>query len=413
MKKLVFLAILIFDLLSISAQHLRFENIPIDGNITNFQAKLANKGFHKNSLKSGYAPNGQRVFNGRFQGHDSEITVFYNRKTSIVYKVVVKVYSKKQSVIQRLLDTSVQRIIDKYHFKGHHDLEDNTRLHYQFEIFPMENAEEPLGTIHIEPTTAFMLDEKESTGISHAGFLIIFKYEDAINTSNLTPSTTEPKASAALSCGEPLNFNKFWTWANDYRIDGRYDKAIDYLTWLLDYYKYGCAPAGFTDQEVAIENEILYMQKSIIGQLKYRETGNHSIDVYRICDETTKFLKYIIYSGDGDSSLHLYYIKLTPHDISQHINLLMQLKTIFSNKIKSNLGNYLSIFWEEPINLEFPCLFYEEFSNSKWEKKTLKVKFRQNNQKIYIVMYIDGKTDVTCFSSSKDIDNYIKILENS
>ena len=87
MKKLVFLAFLIFNLLSISAQHLRFENIPIDGSIANFQAKLANKGFHKNSLKSSYMPNGQKVFNGRFHGHDSEITVFYSRKTSIVYKV--------------------------------------------------------------------------------------------------------------------------------------------------------------------------------------------------------------------------------------------------------------------------------------------------------------------------------------
>ena len=104
MKKLIVLFMLLMLLSSGYAQHLKFEGIPIDGSITNFQKQLSSKGININNTKSKDAPIGQRIFNGRFHGYNSEITVFYGRKSKVVYKVEVVIVSKKKEVIQNILD---------------------------------------------------------------------------------------------------------------------------------------------------------------------------------------------------------------------------------------------------------------------------------------------------------------------
>jgi len=44
------------------------------------------------------------MFNGNYQGFNSEITVYYNRKSKDVYKVETVIESRKKEFIQGILN---------------------------------------------------------------------------------------------------------------------------------------------------------------------------------------------------------------------------------------------------------------------------------------------------------------------
>lgn len=74
--------------LTISAKHLNFMGIPINGTIASFQSKLQAKGcsiFKDNDQ----LPVGVRGFEGIFAGKKSLILVWYNSRSKQVYKVQV------------------------------------------------------------------------------------------------------------------------------------------------------------------------------------------------------------------------------------------------------------------------------------------------------------------------------------
>ena len=66
---------------------------------------------------------------------NSEITVFYGRKSKVVYKVKVVIESKKKEMIQNILDKSLKGIEDKYFYIANHDLHDDTSPIFRFNIF--------------------------------------------------------------------------------------------------------------------------------------------------------------------------------------------------------------------------------------------------------------------------------------
>ena len=213
LKKFVLSILFVCFAIITNAQHLNFLGIPIDGNINDFQNKLASKGIKVNRAASKEAPVGQRVFNGKFKGYNSDIIVFYSRKTKNVYKVSVATYSNKQDVIQKLLDTSLDNIEKNYVYASEHDIDDMTRAHFKYFIYPSNESNNYIGIIHLEPSYTVNLPENASR-FEIDGFMITYTYEDAINTSSLTPSTTEPHASKRYSCGEPDNFYKFLSWGH-------------------------------------------------------------------------------------------------------------------------------------------------------------------------------------------------------
>ena len=96
MKKIIISIILLMLFSIASAQHLKFEGIPIDGTISSFQNQLTAKGIKFSGVKSKDAPVGQRIFNGKLYGRNTEITVYYARKSKIVYKVKAEIYSEKK-----------------------------------------------------------------------------------------------------------------------------------------------------------------------------------------------------------------------------------------------------------------------------------------------------------------------------
>ena len=68
-------------------QHLKFMGVPINGSITQFQAKLVAKGCSYNQTESAQSANGCRIFYGTLIGNKVRICVFYNTLTKSVYRV--------------------------------------------------------------------------------------------------------------------------------------------------------------------------------------------------------------------------------------------------------------------------------------------------------------------------------------
>lgn len=79
-------ALMVLFALTMSAKHLEFMGIPIDGSISTFQTKLLAKGC-KLSKSSSTAPNGVREYTGTFAGKQCNIVVWYSVRTRQVYQV--------------------------------------------------------------------------------------------------------------------------------------------------------------------------------------------------------------------------------------------------------------------------------------------------------------------------------------
>lgn len=61
--------------------HLDFLGIMIDGKIATFHDKIKNAGFVYNKYESNKLPNGQIKYDGFYNSHDVDLTIYYNRKT--------------------------------------------------------------------------------------------------------------------------------------------------------------------------------------------------------------------------------------------------------------------------------------------------------------------------------------------
>lgn len=66
-------------------EHMTFMGIPMGGTISQFQAELAKKNVVV-SPKSSQYPKGQRLFSGKFSGHQAEMLVWYNERSNLVYR---------------------------------------------------------------------------------------------------------------------------------------------------------------------------------------------------------------------------------------------------------------------------------------------------------------------------------------
>ena len=415
LKKFAISLLFVLFATGLNAQHFNFLGIPIDGNINDFQNKLAAKGIKVNRAASKEAPVGQRVFIGKFKGYNSDVVVFYNRKTKIVYKVEVETYSKRQDVIQKLLETSIQSIEKNYVYASDHDLNDMTRAHYKYYIYPSHESYSYNGIIHLKPSYTMYLPENGSR-YEVDGFMITYIYEDAINTASLTPSTTEPSASRRFTCGEPENFYKFLSWGNNFQRHECYDKSIEYYLWVLDYFKYGCATEREQHYEDELDNIITYLKSCQIGRIKTAYSNEYA-NVYRIRDDYTKRFKCIEYHVCSD----MYHIKLDANDIRQQINALTQLKQAYSKRKSSFSYNKINDYSSEDIGIKLPALIgkdrlRDQFGDMEWKHTDLISQFTAYNQELRIrISYVDVSkygNDILLFRNEKEIDDYLNFLKS-
>lgn len=412
MKKAVIFLMLQYICLCLRSQHLQFSGIPIEGNITTFQSKLAAKGIKVNSVKSKDAPIGQRIYNGKFQGYNAVVTVYYSRKTKNVYKVKVVIESKNKETIQNILDKSNEMIGQKYIFDTNHNEDFGFNLHYQYIIYPTKESVESIGTIHIKPSYTFYVPNNATSFSDYklASYIITFEYEDAIGTSILAPIETEPIHSWQSTCGAPEYFNKFISWANNFEKHECFEQCINYLMWVLDYYKYGCVPQNMEGYEDIIEKTIISLKNSRVGKIKTAYNREYA-NVYMVTDKNGKF-KCIEYGVCSDS----YQVKLDANSINRQINTLERLKPLYVEKQKEIAGTLLNELWKEDINLTMPALIGEdrlrgEFGDMQWKEYNLTIRFCHSKQNLFVEVNFKDYKHLLIFNSEKEIDDYLNFLK--
>ncbi len=119
MKRIaLFLSSLIFSICVFSqasaTRHLKFMGIPLTGNITQFQAKLVQKGCTFDKLASRMIASGCRAFKGDFIGNKANIYVYYDTKTKIVYRAKAVLSDLSEDIVEQKYGTIKDLLLRKY-----------------------------------------------------------------------------------------------------------------------------------------------------------------------------------------------------------------------------------------------------------------------------------------------------------
>ncbi len=420
MKKTIItiLALVLFS--AVSAQHLKFEGIPIDGSITNFQNQLSSKGISINSAKSKDAPLGQRVFNGKYQGYNSEITVFYGRKSKVVYKVNVVIESTKKEVIQNILDRSLKKIEEKYLYTTDHDLNDDTRPKFRFNIFPTETSKQSIGVIQVNPSHAYYITGDDNKPLEFACFTITFVYEDRVNTDLTLPSDLEPHTLPGFTCGDPESFGKFSKWMLNFMQNGCYENARLYLFWLLDYYKYDCIPSyvhDFENGESQIDELIKTLDGYCLGTIP-AGVGMRKEKVYKVFDSESQEFKFVEFDARYYQSMLTNHIKLDKYDLSQFIRSLEYLNTKFSARRKLDFPTS-NITWTEKIEATYLPAYVGsskpnngEYGDIEWEHTQLMAYYSVRDGDLTLNITANNEFEfVFWFKNNEQVDSVIRFLK--
>lgn len=170
MKKYVFLLVSLFITIAIHAQakHLKFMGIPLNGTITQFQAKLATKGIAPNNRINQQIPVGGRIFNGTFSGEKASIFVYYNTKSKIVYRAKAVIDYSDSEMVKDKLEYYKELLTRKYTNRADENFEKDGYPAYTLYIGDDEG--DFLGTISLYIST---YDYE---------YCLHIDYEDDINT---------------------------------------------------------------------------------------------------------------------------------------------------------------------------------------------------------------------------------------
>ena len=115
MKKILFVAMMCLISTFVIAQndHLKFSGIPLDGTVSQFHNKIIQKGY-KYDAEMTKRLTGGRAYVGVFAGEQSDIYVYYDLKTSKVYRVKVVISSLSESLAKQKFESMVSRLKNKY-----------------------------------------------------------------------------------------------------------------------------------------------------------------------------------------------------------------------------------------------------------------------------------------------------------
>lgn len=95
-------------------EHLTFLGIPINGTITQFQAKLQGKGCVWDKVTSSHLSAGCRAFKGRFADNKVDIYVYYDNKTKIVYRTKAVISGTSEDIALQQYEKIKGLLITKY-----------------------------------------------------------------------------------------------------------------------------------------------------------------------------------------------------------------------------------------------------------------------------------------------------------
>lgn len=94
--------------------HMKYMGIPITGTIAQFQEKLVAKGVKYNQQLSGMLEAGTRSFNGTFAGNKVTIFVYYDIRSTIVYRVKSVIEDLKEDIAEQKYASMRQLFMQKY-----------------------------------------------------------------------------------------------------------------------------------------------------------------------------------------------------------------------------------------------------------------------------------------------------------
>lgn len=117
MKRIIILVfvclITVFTQAQNPIEHMKFMGIELNGTITDFQAKLLEKGLTVSPL-SKQQPNGMRSYDGTFSGENAQIVVWYNPKSKEVYRAKAIISRYGEDLIKQLMNTMERKLDAKY-----------------------------------------------------------------------------------------------------------------------------------------------------------------------------------------------------------------------------------------------------------------------------------------------------------
>ncbi len=116
MKKILSFVVCMLICLGIQAvEHMKFMGIPLDGTITQFQAKLAKKGVTHDVAGSKNLSPGCRGFKGTFSGKKANIYVYYDTTSKVVYRAKAVIDYTEESISTGDYDYFVRMLSEKYY----------------------------------------------------------------------------------------------------------------------------------------------------------------------------------------------------------------------------------------------------------------------------------------------------------
>lgn len=174
MKRLIFFLFAVFLSLSISAQHLKFMGIPIDGNVNAFASKLNAKGFSVSPLNR-QAGAGLRIMAGRFFDQPAQLWINYTPATKMVYSVRVVFWSDSENVCKSFMQELEESIKDKYDY----EYEDGKTMGgTPINIYNIYTNDIYVGQIYVGVS-----EHKDLVYGYHDGYDLSLTYQDYINYS--------------------------------------------------------------------------------------------------------------------------------------------------------------------------------------------------------------------------------------
>ena len=95
-------------------EHLKFMGFPLDGTIDSFQSKLATKEVKPNTELNKVIGVGTRAFDGSFAGYESEIYVYYEKRTKTVYRAKACIINTDKGLFEQTYNELKKMLIEKY-----------------------------------------------------------------------------------------------------------------------------------------------------------------------------------------------------------------------------------------------------------------------------------------------------------
>lgn len=116
MKRILLLLAVIACTMTVCSQteHLKFMGFPLDGTIDSFQSKLATKEVKPNTELNKVIGVGTRVFKGSFAGYESDIIVFYEKKTKTIYRAKACITNTDKGLFEQIYKKLKTMLIEKY-----------------------------------------------------------------------------------------------------------------------------------------------------------------------------------------------------------------------------------------------------------------------------------------------------------